>query len=115
MTTEEQEETPIESELGTSRRGAEALAELSARIAPRFRRAEVRTRVRHFLQGLLAPVERKNGWQMAEELGEHGPRGVQRLLGEADWDEDAVRDDLRAYVTEHLGESDGMLVVDETG
>ncbi len=75
----------------------------------------MRTRARHFLEGLLAPVERKNGWQLAEELGEHGPRGVQRLLGEADWDEDAVRDDLRVYVTEHLAEENGMLVVDETG
>src|SRR6266436_3329158 len=115
MTTEEQEETYIESELGTITRAAQALAELHARIAPRFRRAEVRTRARHFLQGLLAPVERKNGWQLAEELGERGPRGVQRLLGEADWDEDAVRDDLRAYVTEYLGETDGTLVLDETG
>jgi SRSO17 transposase len=64
---------------------------------------------------LLAPVERKNGWQMAEELGERGPRGVQRLLGEADWDEEAVRDELRGYVIEHLGEEKGLLVVDETG
>jgi SRSO17 transposase len=115
MTTEEREEERTKSELGTIRRGAEALAELHARIAPRFRRAEVRARARHFLEGLLAPVERKNGWQLAEELGEHGPRGVQRLLGEADWDENAVRDDLRAYVTEHLAEEDGMLVLDETG
>jgi len=115
MTTQERNEECIESERGTLRRGAEALAELYGRIAPRFRRAEVRRRARHFLEGLLAPIERKNGWQMAEELGEHGPRGVQRLLGEADWDEDAVRDDLRAYVTEHLAEADGMLVLDETG
>jgi len=64
---------------------------------------------------LTSAVERKNGWQLAEELGEHGPRGVQRLLGEADWDEEAVRDDLQAYVIEHLAEEEGMLVVDETG
>src|SRR5258707_11735307 len=115
MTTEEQEEKNIESELGTINRAAQALAELHARIAPRFRPAEVRSRARRFLEGLLAPVERKNGWQLAEELGEHGPRGVQRLLGEADWDENAVRDDLRAYVIEHLAEEDGMLVLDETG
>lgn len=115
MTTKQREEEQLESELSIIRKGAEVLAELHARIAPRFRRAEVRTRARHFLQGLLAPVERKNGWQMAEELGEHGPRGVQRLLGEADWDENAVRDDLRTYVIEHLGEADGLLVVDETG
>jgi SRSO17 transposase len=115
MTTKERNEEQSENELRAVRAGAEALAEVSERIGPRFRRAEVRSRARRFLEGLLAPVERKNGWQLAEELGEPGPRGVQRLLGEADWDEDAVRDDLRAYVTEHLGESDGMLVVDETG
>src|SRR5258706_2264527 len=97
------------------RKGAEALVELHERIAPSFRRAEVRRRARRFLEGLLAPVERKNGWQLAEELGEHGPRGVQRLLGEADWDEDGVRDDLQAYVLEQLGEPGGILVVDETG
>src|SRR5260221_12976388 len=62
MTTEEQEEL-IETELRAVRRGVEGVAEVHARIAPRFRRAEVRTRARHFLEGLLAPVERKNGWQ----------------------------------------------------
>ena len=60
-------------------------------------------------------VERRNGWQMAEELGEANAHGVQRLLEEADWDEEAVRDDLRRYVIEHLGEPGGILVVDETG
>jgi SRSO17 transposase len=96
-------------------RAAEELAQVQARIGPRFRRAEARLRASRFLQGLLAPVERKNGWQMAEELGERGPRGVQRLFGEADWDEEGVRDDLRAYVTKQLGEENGVLVVDETG
>jgi SRSO17 transposase len=115
MTTQERTEEQRENELRAMRAGAQALAEVHERIAPRFRRAEVRSRARRFLEGLLATVERKNGWQLAEELGEHGPRGVQRLLGEADWDENAVRDDLRAYVTEHLAEEDGMLVLDETG
>jgi SRSO17 transposase len=91
------------------------LAQVQARIGPRFRRAEARQRAGRFLQGLLAPVERKNGWQLAEELGEHGPRGVQRLLGEADWDEELVRDDLREYVVEHVGEKHAVLVMDETG
>lgn len=94
---------------------AEELAQVQARIGPRFRRAEARSRAGRFVQGLLAPVERKNGWQMAEELGEAGPRGVQRLFGEADWDEEAVRDDLREYVVEHLAEEHAVLVVDETG
>ena len=65
--------------------------------------------------GLLDRVERKNGWQLAEHPGETGPQGVQRLLNAADWDVDAVRDDLQQYVVEHLADPDGVLVVDETG
>src|SRR5215472_3471204 len=91
------------------------LAQVQARIGPHFRRAEARSRAGRFLYALLAPVERKNGWQLAEELGERSPHGVQRLLAEADWDEEAVRDELRRYVVEHLGDADGVLVVDETG
>jgi SRSO17 transposase len=93
----------------------EGLETLHARIAHRFRRAEARGRVKRYLAGLLDRVERKNGWQLAEHLGEAGPQGVQRLLNAADWDVDAVRDDLRVYVTEHLGDPDGVLIVDETG
>ncbi len=91
------------------------LTALHARIAPRFRRAEPRRRSLAYLQGLLSPVERKNGWQLAEEAGEATPDGMQRLLAAADWDADAVRDDLRTYVAEHLGDPAGVLVVDETG
>ncbi len=104
-----------EGELSLISQGAQALAELSVRIGTRFGRAEVRKRVGPYLRGLLTSVERKNGWQMAEELGDPDAHGVQRLLAEADWDEEAVRDDLRAYVIEHLGEAGGILVVDETG
>src|SRR6266487_2960478 len=107
--------SPEEKELSIISQGAQALAELSLRIAPRFGRVEVRSRVERYLHGLLASVERKNGWQLAEELGDPNVHGVQRLMAEADWDEEAVRDDLRAYVIEHLGEAGGMLVVDETG
>jgi SRSO17 transposase len=88
---------------------------LEARIAHRFARSEVRHRAQRYLAGLLAQVERKNGWQMAEHLGESGPQGVQRLLNAARWDADAVRDDLRDYAVEHLGDSAGVLVIDETG
>lgn len=91
------------------------LAALHARIAGRFRRSEVRQRVHRYLMGLLDRVERKNGWQLAEHLDESGPHGVQRLLNAAQWDADGVRDDLRAYVAEHLGDPDGVLIVDETG
>lgn len=115
MTITEQSDIPYASELQVLSQAREALDEVQARIGPRFRRAEVRWRVRRLLEGLLASVERKNGWQLAEALGEHGPHGVQRLLYEADWDQEAVRDDLRRYVLDHLGEEAGILVVDETG
>ena len=92
------------------------LAALHARIAPRFRRREARERARRYLEGLLGHIERKNGWQLAEALGEGGPQGMQRLLNAADWDAEAVRDELRAYVLEHLAdERSGVLVIDETG
>lgn len=91
------------------------LAALHARIAPRFVRAEVRARAGRYLAGLLEPVERRNGWQLAEVLGETTPDGVQRLLRTAQWDAETVRDDLRAYVVEHLGDPDAVLVIDETG
>src|SRR5215472_1580516 len=102
-------------EVGVLSHVAEALAEVQARLGPHFRRSQARTRVRRFLEGLLAPVERKNGWQLAEALGERGPHGVQRLLAEAKWDQDAVRDELRAYVLAGLAAEAGVLVVDETG
>jgi SRSO17 transposase len=64
---------------------------------------------------LLGPTERKNGWQLAEQAGETTPYGVQHLLGRASWDADEVRDDLREYVVEHLGDREAVLIVDETG
>jgi SRSO17 transposase len=118
MTTEEVAEqagSQEERELSIISQSAQALTELLVRIGSHFRRAEGRKRVGRYLQGLLASVERKNSWQMAEELGEANAHGVQRLLEEADWDEEAVRDELRTYVLEQLGEPGGILVVDETG
>lgn len=91
----EQEARAVEGELSIISQGAKVLAELSGRIGSHFRRAEVRKRVGRYLHRLLAPVERKNGWQMAQELAEANAHGVQRLLEEADWDEEAVRDELR--------------------
>jgi SRSO17 transposase len=88
---------------------------LLERVSPRFARPEVRRRVAGFLRGLLGDVERKNGWQLAEQAGETTPDGMQRLLTSARWDPDGVRDDARAYVVEHLGDPGGVLVVDETG
>jgi SRSO17 transposase len=97
-------------------RWSERLAELQARIAQRFHRPEVRERAERYLAGLLARVERKNGWQLAETIGEPHPRSVQRLLSAAVWDADAVRDDLRSYVIDHLGDAiSGVLIIDDTG
>jgi SRSO17 transposase len=104
-----------EQELRIISQGVQSLAELSGRIGVHVRRAEVRRRLQRYLQGLLASVERKNGWQLAEALGEPNAHGVQRLLAEADWNEEAVRDELRRYVIEHLGGEQGVVVVDETG
>src|SRR3954452_15318512 len=108
--TEEQEQAALEEVAAWGRE----LSVLHARIAPRFRRAEPRGRALAYLRGLTSPVERKNGWQLAEQAGEATPDGMQRLLATARWDADAVRDDLQAYVLEHLGDPDGVLVVDET-
>jgi SRSO17 transposase len=95
---------------------SKTLGELHRRIGHRFARSEARGRVKRYLLGLLGHVERKNGWQMAEAIGEHDPQGVQRLLSSARWDADEVREDLREYVLEHLGdEATGVLIVDETG
>src|SRR3954452_6576518 len=93
-------------------RGLDGLVE---QIAPRFRRVEPRRRVRAYLQGLLAPVGRKNGWQLAENAGDRTPDGVQDFLARMRWDADQVRDDLCSYVVAHLGDADAVLVLDETG
>jgi SRSO17 transposase len=84
-------------------------------VAGRFGRVEARRRARGYLRGLLAPVERKNGWQLAEAAGDAIPDGMQRLLNFYRWDTDAVRDDLRQYVVDHLGDERAVLVPDETG
>src|SRR5690349_1645599 len=87
---------------------------LVERIAPRFRRIEPRRRVRSYLEGLLAPVERKNGWQLAENAGDPTPDAVQDFLARMRWDADQVRDYLRAYVIARLGDAEAVLVLDET-
>jgi SRSO17 transposase len=91
----------------------DALVEL---ISGRFRRAEPRRRVGDYLRGLLAGLERKNGWTVAEHAGAVSPDGMQRLLRTADWDLEGARDDLRSYVLSGLGDgASGVFVVDETG
>lgn len=89
--------------------------EIARRIAPVFARSETRTRAMAYLAGLLSPAERKNSWQLAEITGDAHPYGFQHLLGRADWNPDALRDRLRAYVTEYLHAPDAVGVIDETG
>lgn len=115
MSTDELESGENLPEEAVLQQAIEELTQVQERIGPHFRRAEARARAGHLVRALLAPMERKNGWQLAEEMGERSPHGPQRLLAEADWDEEAVRDELRTYVSEHLGEPGSVLVVDETG
>lgn len=92
-----------------------ALDELLGRIAGRFTRIEPRRRAGAFVRGLLAELPRKNCWTLAEHAGDVTPDGMQHLLRRAVWDADVVRDDVRDYVTEHLGDPGAVLVLDETG
>lgn len=71
--------------------------------------------MRDYIRGLLGPVGRKNGWQLAEYAGHRTPDRLQRLLNGARWDADELRDDLQHYVAERLGEADGILILDDTG
>lgn len=80
-----------------------------------FARSEARQRVKGYLQGLLSPAQRKNSWQLAEAIGDETPYGIQQFLYRALWDADALRDEMRQYVVENLGDDEAILVVDETG
>jgi SRSO17 transposase len=111
----QEQDTAAELALETVREWTLWLTEVERRLLPHFPRREARRRAQASIRGLLSPVERKNGWQVAEVNGDATPYGVQHLLGRARWDDEAVRDDLRASLGEHLGEPQAVLVIDETG
>jgi SRSO17 transposase len=90
-------------------------AALMGRLKPRFAHSQSRAWAAAYVQGLLSQVQRKNGWQLAESVGAATPYGIQQFLYRAKWNPDDIRDDLRAYVVEHLGEPEAVLVIDETG
>ena len=92
-----------------------AFNELGQRIRQYFVRPEPYRRTLTYMQGLMSPVERKNGWQVAEEVGEATPYAMQHLLDRARWDCDRVRDELQTYVRKTLATPNGVLVIDETG
>jgi SRSO17 transposase len=107
--------TPTDATASTIEGGRAYLADVARRLAPYCARSQSRGRVLAYLRGLLSEAERKNSWQVAEVCGELTPYGFQYLLSRADWDADAVRDELRLYSMQHLGDSNGVLVLDETG
>ena len=84
-------------------------------VAPAFGRREPRLRAEGYLLGLLAGLERANGWTIAEFAGDRSPLGMQRLLNSAVWDVGGVRDRLVRYVAAELGDPGGVLIADETG
>lgn len=89
--------------------------EVLDRIAPRFARCEPLRNAGALMLGLLSDLGRKNCWTLSERSGHASPDRLQHLLGRARWDADEVRDDLRSYVVDHLGDHEAVLVVDETG
>ncbi len=92
-----------------------AFGEVIDRIASRFARYEPLRHAAGLMQGMLAGLDRKNCWTIAEHRGHASPHALQHLLARAKWDADAVRDDLRGYVVDHFADPGAILVVDETG
>ena len=88
--------------------------EVAACLGPFFARSETRQRAMAYVEGLLSTAERKNGWQLAEVNGETTPDGIHYLLRRARWSPDPLRDALWTYVLAHLGDSEGIVIVDET-
>jgi SRSO17 transposase len=95
--------------------GAAYFMDVERRLSPYFERSEPRQRAMAYLRGLLSPAERKNSWQLAEVSGDTTPYAFQHLLRRALWDPEAVRDELRHYVLQHLEDPQAVLVIDETG
>ncbi len=94
---------------------ADAFEEVCQRIGPCFAQVQTRQRAQAYLRGLLSPIERKNGWQLAEEAGETPPYAMQYLLDRAVWDSEQLREVLCTYVREQLADGSAVLVIDETG
>ena len=115
MATMERSACPVDQDVTAVQGGAAYLTAIERRLAPYFERAEPRQRALAYLRGLLSPAERKNSWQLAEVSGDATPYGLQHLLRRALWDPEAVRDELRRYVVQHLGDAAAVLVIDETG
>jgi SRSO17 transposase len=92
-----------------------AFEKLRERLCCLFKRRGSVDRSLAYIKGLLSDVPRKTSWQLSEWSGEKTPDGIQYLLERAQWDADQARDRLRHYIVEHLGEAEGVLILDETG
>lgn len=115
MSTLEPSAPVVDPDISAVQGGAAYMSDIERRLAPYFERAEPRRRAMAYLRGLLSPAERKNSWQVADMSGDATPYGVQHLLRRALWDPEAVRDALRHYIMQHLGDPEAVLVLDETG
>jgi SRSO17 transposase len=102
MKSEQQSKKAVESAVEEAQAWADGLHHIADRIGQHFPRLEPRRRALAYLKGLLSPVERKNGWQLAEQAGDETPYGVQHLLGRAEWDADEVRNVLPDYLRAYL-------------
>ncbi len=102
-------------DLAGARQWAGELDRLHERFEHRFARSEPRESALAYMQGLIAPLERKNGWTLAEQAGHAAPDRIHRLLNRTAWDADEVLGDVRDYVVEHLGDREAVLIVDDTG
>jgi SRSO17 transposase len=105
----------VDQEASVAPGGAAYLHDLERRLAPYCERSEPRQRAMAYVRGLRSPAERKNSWQLAEVSGDATPSAFQHLLRRALWDPEAVRDELRCYLVQHLGDPEAVLVLDETG
>ena len=115
MSTMEPSAPGVDQDVSTIHGGAAYMTDIERRLAPYFERAEPRQRAMAYLRGLLSPAERKNSWQLAEVSGDTTPYAFQHLLRRALWDPEAVRDELRRYIVQHLADPNAVLGIDETG
>jgi SRSO17 transposase len=115
MLTKELCAPPLDQDVSVVQGSPAYLDDLERRLRPYFERSEPRQRAMAYLRGLLSSAERKNSWQLAEVSGDATPYGFQHLLRRALWDPEAVRDALRHYIVQHLGDPEAVLVLDETG
>jgi SRSO17 transposase len=108
-------EAPSSSSFSAEEIWTHAFQEMCQRIGPCFAQMKTWQRAQAYIRGLLSPVERKNGWQLAEEAGETTPYAMQYLLDRAAWDSEQLREVLCTYVREQLANGSAVLVIDETG